>query len=382
MNLLTFTFIAFLGVLIGHLKSIYPNGRIATYFEIIDEPWLPIRIKQYLQDTMFFRWKMTFEKQYVDKRITEILLTLFQNNIELNRIIAIGTGGGGMEPFLLQTFRNEYQYDRNITLTLTDLVPNPIEWNRVQQYFKDLPIDYVNYSVDATNMPHTLHTTLTGSTAATTAVSTSANFESEVKEENNCVIDSGVCGSDDKVESKSVANSVRFCTAMIHHFEPPLVSAILADAVRKRQPIVFVDGKAEFDQFFIGPFRSIFLSLSSSLFHLGDSLQQLKELKMLEKEAEKDGSGNNNNMFREEEEKLLQTVISRELPRLALTWIGVLPVIQAHDYLASFVRFYGEKDMKAIVESLGPLKDEFNWHYHYDLPVFSLFIGEPKHMSL
>jgi hypothetical protein len=305
--------IALLIAVISYLKNIYPNGRIATYFEIIDEPWIPVFMKQYLQDTMFFRWKIVFDSNLVDEKISSKLLELFQTNTQLNRIVAIGSGGGGVEPFILQSFHKTFGFNHTISLTLTDLVPNVREWKAVQSKFPDIDINYIDHSVDATNIPSSL-------------------------------------------------NGVRLCSGMIHHFEPSLVRDILQDSVVKSQPIILIDGKAEFSQFFIGPPRSALLSLTSSIYHLRSTLITPANTP-------------------DEEKERRYRLLHLELPRMLLTWSGILPFIQAHDYLASLLRFYGDHDMRAIIQTV-PNREDYEWHYHYDLPVLTMLVGVPKSINL
>jgi hypothetical protein len=313
--------VVILVALIAALYQIdYESHRTITYFEIIDEHWLPSWMKNFLQDTMFFKWNLTFQNDLFDEKIITELIQFFQTHPSVTRIVAIGAGGGGVEPFLLQTFRDKYNYHHNITLTLTDLVPNIERWESVKSEFPELMIDYISEPIDATNLPVEL-------------------------------------------------NGVRFFSGMIHHFEPSLIREILQDCLEKSQSIVIIDGKSSFSQALIGPFRSAALSLLTPVYSIP------KAIRSRNADANADGE----NLL-----KLMITkvqLIWMEFLRCLFTWTGILPFIQAHDMFVSNLRFYSQSDFQAIISSLSYPNDqkEFDFFYYFsNSSSLTLTIGTPK----
>lgn len=200
-------------VLIGTL--LYPNKRICTYMEIIDLPFVPKFIKNFLQDNMFWKWRLAFAINAIDGFIGSTVSRVAQE-CKVKRLIALGAGGGGLEPFLYEQLR---QSETSIEyLELTDLMPNVPGWEKICNEFGK-GVSYSALPIDATAIPRSL-------------------------------------------------DGIRIFTAMIHHFPPHMYRAILQDAVNSRQPIIVVDGKPTFINLILLPIQSFVLALTSAVYHL------------------------------------------------------------------------------------------------------------------
>jgi hypothetical protein len=210
--------IAGCGILLTLTAWMYPSRRLCTYFEIIDLLWLPTYIKHCLQDNMYIKWRIAFALGAIDVNIIQRVQGACVDGKEAT-FIALGAGGGGIEPFLLSHLRSVIP---NASLVMTDLVPNIPTWRKVQAEFGKT-VSWVETSVDGTNLP----THLSG---------------------------------------------IRILTGSLHHFSPPLVTRIFQDAVSRQQPIIVIDGVPTFLNLCTLPFNSFCLCCTITVYLLTQAI--------------------------------------------------------------------------------------------------------------
>jgi len=185
---------------------------------------MPLLIKNYLQENMFIKWRVAFSTNQFDKRIISQICSICVK-FKVCQIIALGAGGGGIEPFLLNSLASVVS---DMTIVLTDLVPHLGSWRKIREEFGPA-IQFVDTPVDATRVPPELA-------------------------------------------------GLRMCTGSIHHFPPNVVSGMLADAILARRPIIFIDGTPSFQHLLLMPVMSTLFSLSSTWYCLAYAVMSAPSL--------------------------------------------------------------------------------------------------------
>eukprot|EP00697_Spironema_sp_BW2_P014279 gnl/Spiro4/4684_TR2336_c0_g1_i1.p1 gnl/Spiro4/4684_TR2336_c0_g1~~gnl/Spiro4/4684_TR2336_c0_g1_i1.p1 ORF type:complete len:349 (-),score=101.19 gnl/Spiro4/4684_TR2336_c0_g1_i1:101-1147(-) len=165
------------------------SRRSLTYQEIMDLPWFPAFLVNYLQDGLLYQWYLT----YALGRIRPHQLQAIQDVCAASpqrTLVSLCAGGGGVEPFLQDYLA---QSGTSMRLYLTDLVPNPSRWRQLQSRTSQV----VEFSAEPVNA---LHCHIAG---------------------------------------------VRTICGALHHFPPDLVRDMLQNAVDSSSPIIIIDGTAD-----------------------------------------------------------------------------------------------------------------------------------------
>jgi len=187
----------------------------APTWKIIDLPFVPKFIKNFLQDNMFWKWRLAFAINAIDGFIGSTVLRVAQE-CKVKRLIALGAGGGGLEPFLYEQLRQSET--RVEHLELTDLMPNVPGWEKICDEFGK----GVSYQ----------------------------------------------CASDRCDCDPSFSRRHPYLYGHEFTTSPHMYRAILQDAMNSRQPIIVVDRKPTFLNLILLPIQSFILALTSAVYHL------------------------------------------------------------------------------------------------------------------
>lgn len=121
-------------------------GRIHL-FELEDQPWFPSTLRNFGTDFL----RILADKTKMYDVIVPLITTALQNKDE-HIIVDLASGGGGGLPSIAGDVKKEIS---NLKIFLTDYYPNIPAFKAIK---KEQPgvFDYVEYQVDATNVPPNL----------------------------------------------------------------------------------------------------------------------------------------------------------------------------------------------------------------------------------
>lgn len=196
----TFSTTVALAVTIGVGLSVYPERRVCTWFEFFTDGLMADSLASAAQDVLGDMWLDGFRKKVVDPsgRGADTLRGLMRNASEWS-LVEIAAGGGiapaEWNALLRQTGEHK------VTTVLTDLQPPLPLWHALRNKHGNAAVQFVEKSVDATNMEQSLKA-------------------------------AGV--------SQRAPRMIHFA---LHHFDPALVRAVFRDVLRSGSSIVNVDLK-------------------------------------------------------------------------------------------------------------------------------------------
>lgn len=185
---------------------IYKDNRCIDHYEIIDLPYTPEFVHNYLQDGMWFKWELVFDNNYFDDRILKKL-----ERFRGKHFTALGAGGGGPEPFIVQ------RMGQNTSVELTDLHPNVKRYERIQKQFGSVKVSYRDTAVDMLDL-------------------------------------------------KSVTDAVTIC-GTLHHFNEEFIIAFFEHVIRNRNSIFILDGKASLKNILLHPLRGFSMMFVGNLYY-------------------------------------------------------------------------------------------------------------------
>lgn len=185
---------------------VYKNKRCINHFEIIDLPFVPKSIVNFLQDGMYFKWKLAFENNLFDDGIINKI-----RNLGFKHIYALGAGGGGPEPFIVSKIDD-------CKVTLTDIKPNIRRYNAIQKEFGKEKVAYIEKSVDILNLPNDLNGLLS------------------------------IC-------------------ATLHHFPKDMVRDIFQHFINHKYPFFILDGKPSIRTVLLLPLRGFCFCLVGNIYY-------------------------------------------------------------------------------------------------------------------
>jgi len=188
-----------LWIIIVTPRLVHPKNRIPwidMFKETGDIPSVPHVMKTWQRNGMGRRWRWTFEQLYSRQKpmIGKLAKLMNSHNPPINTILAIGAGNGIENAFIGSALINDYNL--NVTMILTDLVPNVESWSKLKQFYPF--IDFIDGSVDAAN------------------VSTSEHIR------------------------------VRFISGAFHHLDDDIANEFIADSMKKKEPIAILDAPDKF----------------------------------------------------------------------------------------------------------------------------------------
>ena len=120
------------------------------YPEIIDLNFVPLKIKNTLQDVMAFKWHLsfnTFDGFFFPTQVLKIYGEVMNKYSNFN-LLALAAGGEGMEVFLCtklihsKTIKNE-----KLNLILSDYNPNVNKWEEIKRNNKHNKQNKMNYCI-------------------------------------------------------------------------------------------------------------------------------------------------------------------------------------------------------------------------------------------
>lgn len=266
----------------------HPGHRVCNWFEFFTDGMMPSAFANSAQDALARLWVDGFNSGAVqhDKQVTNAIASCLRKSSNL--IIEIAAGGGVVSSLWAKELRSRHHSTARINILLTDIQPNPSAWSRLVNTVESVDIQYVNSSVDATNLELSLSNT---------------SFKS----------DGGI-----------TRGSFRMINLALHHFPPSLVRSIFSDVIRSHSSLLVGD---------LAP-------------NAGNVLWTLaRQIKSMLLSRSSKGQKKENNSKKD-------SFLSAGFPMWAPLAVPFLPLMAWHDGVVSVLRAYSAQELQDVMRSI------------------------------